>query len=150
DELVWVVAVTLGKVAAFAAVAVVVGKRVVPWLLALTARTGSRELFTLAVLAAALGIDDGGSALLGVWFPLGAFAAGLILSESDLSHQAAANSLPLQDAFAVLFFVSVGMLFDPAVLVTAPLRVITVLLIVVLARVLITMFVGLLFRYPLR
>ena len=97
-----------------------------PWLLAQVARTGSRELFTLAVLAVALGIAYGSAELFGVSFALGAFFAGVVLSESDLSHQAAADSLPLQDAFAVLFFVSVGMLFDPTILVREPLAVLAV------------------------
>ena len=94
-----------------------------PWLLAQVARTGSRELFTLSVLATALGIAYGSAELFGVSFALGAFFAGVVLSETDFSHQAAADSLPLQDAFAVLFFVSVGMLFDPAILVREPLAV---------------------------
>ena len=89
------------------------GRRVVPWVLTQVARTGSRELFTLSVLAIALGIAYGSAQLFGVSFALGAFFAGVVLSESDFSHRAAAESLPLQDAFAVLFFVSVGMLFDP-------------------------------------
>ena len=105
-------ALTLGKVAAFVALALVVGKRLVPWLLDQVARAGSRELFTLSVLAAALGIAYGSAELFGVSFALGAFFAGVVLSESDVSHQAAADSLPFRDAFAVLFFVSVGMLFD--------------------------------------
>ena len=106
-------ALTIGKVALFVALVFLVGTRVVPWLLQLVARTGSRELFTLSVLAIALGIAYGSAELFGVSFALGAFFAGVVLSESDFSHQAAADSLPLQDAFAVLFFVSVGMLFDP-------------------------------------
>jgi Kef-type K+ transport system membrane component KefB len=95
----------------------------VPWLLRLVARTGSRELFTLSVLAIALGIAYGSAELFGVSLALGAFFAGVVLSESDFSYQAAADSLPLQDAFAVLFFVSVGMLFDPGILVRQPLAV---------------------------
>ncbi len=102
-----------------------------PWLLERVARTGSRELFTLAVLATALGIAYGSAALFGVSFALGAFFAGVVLSESDLSHQAAADSLPLQDAFAVLFFVSVGMLFDPSILVREPLAVLATVLVIV-------------------
>ena len=94
-----------------------------PWLLRQVARTGSRELFTLAVLAIALGIAFGSAELFDVSFALGAFFAGVVLNESDLSHKAAANSLPLQDAFAVLFFVSVGMLFDPSIVVREPLMV---------------------------
>ena len=107
--------ITVGKIALFVALVLVGGKRLVPWLLHQVARTGSRELFTLAVLAIALGIAYGSAALFDVSFALGAFFAGVLLSESELSHQAAADSLPLQDAFAVLFFVSVGMLFDPSI-----------------------------------
>jgi CPA2 family monovalent cation:H+ antiporter-2 len=111
---------TVGKVVVFAALMYVVGRRAVPWLLWQVARSGSRELFTLAVLATALGIATGAAALFGVAVALGAFFAGLVISESDLSHQAAANALPLQDAFAVLFFVSVGMLVDPAIVLREP------------------------------
>ncbi|MBA4098847.1 MAG: Kef family K(+) transporter [Rhodospirillum sp.] len=110
-------AITMGKVAAFVAIMLLVGRRVVPWILHYIAHTGSRELFRLAVLSIALGIAFGASILFGVSFALGAFFAGMILSESELSHQAAQETLPLRDAFAVLFFVSVGMLLDPVVLV---------------------------------
>jgi CPA2 family monovalent cation:H+ antiporter-2 len=110
-------AITMGKVAAFIAIMLVLGRRAVPWLLHYIAHTGSRELFRLAVLSIALGIAFGAAALFGVSFALGAFFAGMILSESELSHQAAQETLPLRDAFAVLFFVSVGMLLDPAPLV---------------------------------
>jgi CPA2 family monovalent cation:H+ antiporter-2 len=127
-------ALTLGKLALFVALVLVVGMRVVPWLLVQVARTGSRELFTLSVLALALGIAYGSAELFGVSLALGAFFAGVVLSESDLSHQAAADSLPLQDAFAVLFFVSVGMLFDPSVVAESPLRVIEVLVVVVAVK----------------
>ena len=116
-----VLLLTLAKVAGFALLAALVGPRVVPWILIKVARTGSRELFTLSVLALALGIALGSAAAFGVSFALGAFFAGVIMSESQLSHRAAANSLPLQDAFSVLFFVSIGMLFDPTVLVEKPL-----------------------------
>ena len=109
-------AITMGKVAAFVAIMLLVGRRVVPWVLHYIAHTGSRELFRLAVLSIALGIAFGASTLFGVSFALGAFFAGMILSESELSHQAAQETLPLRDAFAVLFFVSVGMLLDPVVL----------------------------------
>jgi CPA2 family monovalent cation:H+ antiporter-2 len=109
-------ALTMGKVAAFVAIMLLVGRRVVPWVLHYIAHTGSRELFRLAVLSIALGIAFGAAALFGVSFALGAFFAGMILSESALSHQAAQETLPLRDAFAVLFFVSVGMLLDPAIL----------------------------------
>jgi CPA2 family monovalent cation:H+ antiporter-2 len=114
------VAITLGKVAAFVAVMLVVGQRVVPWALHWVAHTGSRELFRLAVLAIALGIAYAASTLFGASFALGAFFAGMIMSESPLSQRAAEETLPLRDAFAVLFFVSVGMLFNPAILVEHP------------------------------
>lgn len=106
-------AITLGKVAAFVALMLVFGRRVIPWILHYVAHTGSRELFRLAVLAIALGVAYGAAALFGVSFALGAFFAGMVLSESPLSQRATEESLPLRDAFAVLFFVSVGMLFDP-------------------------------------
>ncbi|MGH8286577.1 MAG: NAD-binding protein, partial [Steroidobacteraceae bacterium] len=110
------------------------GTRLVPWLLAQVARTGSRELFTLAVLAIALGIAYGSAELFDVSFALGAFFAGVMLAESDFSHQAAADSLPLQEAFAVLFFVSVGMLFDPSIIAREPLAVAAVLLIIMVGK----------------
>ncbi len=109
------------------------GRRVLPWVLWQISKTGSRELFTLCVVAVALGIAYGAAALFGVSFALGAFFAGLVLRESEFSHRAAAESLPLRDAFAVLFFVSVGMLFDPAVLVERPLQVLAVTLIIIAA-----------------
>ena len=111
---------TLLKLGAFVAVMLVVGRRAIPWILERTAGTGSRELFTLAVLAIALGVAFGSAKLFGVSFALGAFFAGMLLNESELSHKAANDSLPLRDAFAVLFFVSVGMLFNPAILVEHP------------------------------
>src|SRR6185437_10924776 len=100
-------------VAAFVALMLVVGRRAIPWLLHVIAHTGSRELFRLAVLAIALSVAYGAAMLFGISFALGAFFAGMVLSESQLSQRAAEESLPLLDAFAVLFFVSVGMLFDP-------------------------------------
>jgi CPA2 family monovalent cation:H+ antiporter-2 len=142
-------AITLGKVAAFAAVAILLGPRVVPWVLTQVARTGSRELFTLSVLAIALGIAYGSAEIFGVSFALGAFFAGVVLSESHFSHRAAANSLPLQDAFSVLFFVSVGMLFDPTILVTQPLEVLGVLAVIILGKAIIGIAIVLLLRYPL-
>ena len=126
----------------------IVGKRVVPWALERIARTGSRELFTLSVLAIALGIAYGSAALFGVSFALGAFFAGVILSESELSQKAAEDSLPLQDAFAVLFFVSVGMLFDPSIVVEQPLAVLGVIFVVVVGKSLAAFAIVLLFRYP--
>lgn len=126
--------ITVGKLVAFVALVYLIGTRAVPWLLQQVARTGSRELFTLAVLAIALGIAHGSAELFGVSFALGAFFAGVVLSESDFSHQAAADALPLQDAFAVLFFVSVGMLFDPQILVSQPLSVLSVVLLIVVGK----------------
>ena len=122
-----ILAITLAKVSAFVAIALVVGPRVLPWLLREVARTGSRELFTLAVLAMALGIAFAAAATFDISFALGAFFAGMVLNKSELSHKAATNSLPLQDAFGVLFFVSVGMLFDPSILVREPVMVAGVL-----------------------
>ena len=144
------VGVTLAKVGAFLVLMFVVGRRAVPWLLARVARTGSRELFTLGVLAVAMGVAVGAAGLFGVSFALGAFFAGVVISESDLSHQAAADALPFQDAFAVLFFVSVGMLFDPWVLVRQPLQVLAVVLIIVVGKSLAALGIVLLFRYPAR
>lgn len=125
---------TLAKVGVFLVVVLVVGKRAIPWLLSQVARSGSRELFTLAVLATALGVAFGSAHLFGVSFALGAFFAGVVLSESDFSHRAAADSLPLQDAFAVLFFVSVGMLFDPIILLREPLAVLAVVAVIVVGK----------------
>jgi CPA2 family monovalent cation:H+ antiporter-2 len=141
---------TLAKVAAFLALMLFVGRRAVPWLLERVARTGSRELFTLAVLAVALGIAVGAASLFGVSFALGAFFAGVVIAESDLSHQAAADALPLQDAFAVLFFVSVGMLFDPVVLVRQPVHVLTTVLIILIGKSIAAFAIVLFFRYPVQ
>jgi CPA2 family monovalent cation:H+ antiporter-2 len=120
------VVIAIGKVAAFVALMVFVGARFVPWLLQHVARTGSRELFTLAVLTTALGVGTIASNVFGVSFALGAFFAGAVISESELSHRAAADALPMQDAFSVLFFVSVGMLFDPTALTEQWTRVLAV------------------------
>jgi CPA2 family monovalent cation:H+ antiporter-2 len=140
---------TLGKVAAFVLVMVVIGRRVVPWILHHIAHTGSRELFRLAILSIALGIAYGSAELFGVSFALGAFFAGMLLSESELSQQAAAESLPLRDAFAVLFFVSVGMLFDPRILAAEPLSVAATVAIIVVAKPAASLGILLLFRQPL-
>ncbi len=134
DDLALSVAVTLGKVAIFVVLMLVVGRRLIPRLLAMVARSGSRELFTLSVLALALGIAYGAVDLFDVSFALGAFFAGVVLSESELSHQAAADMLPLQDAFAVLFFVSVGMLFNPSILMSDPLSVVAVVLVIIFGK----------------
>ena len=144
------VGLTLLKVAAFVALMLYAGSRVVPWLLAAAARTGSRELFTLAVLAAAVGIAFGASVVFGVSFALGAFFAGVVISESDLSHQAAAEALPLQDAFAVLFFVSVGMVFDPRVVVQHPIPVLLTLVVAMLAKGLASLVIVLFRGYPMQ
>ncbi len=128
------VAVTLLKVAAFAAAMLIVGRRVIPWLLHVVAHTGSRELFRLAVLAIALGVALGAALLFGVSFALGAFFAGMILAESPFSQRAGEETLPLRDAFAVLFFVSVGMLFNPAVLVEAPVALLATVAIIVVGK----------------
>ena len=125
---------TLLQVGLFVAVMLVVGRRVIPWMLERTAGTGSRELFTLAVLSIALGIALGSAELFGVSFALGAFFAGMLLNESELSQKAAQDSLPMRDAFAVLFFVSVGMLFDPAILVREPLLVLATVLIIMFGK----------------
>jgi CPA2 family monovalent cation:H+ antiporter-2 len=138
------------KVAIFMALMLAGGRRVVPWILNQVARTGSRELFTLAVLAIALGIAYGSAALFDVSFALGAFFAGVVLAETDLSHQAAENSLPLQDAFAVLFFVSVGMLFDPSVVLDRPLELLGVMFAILVGKSLAAFAIVLMFGYPVR
>jgi monovalent cation:H+ antiporter-2, CPA2 family len=140
--------VTLGKVIAFAVLMLLAGARLLPWLLDVVARTGSRELFTLAVVALALGIAFGAAELFGVSFALGAFVAGVVINESDHSHRAAADSQPLQDAFAVLFFVSVGMLFDPGIPVRQPFRVLAALAIIVLGKSLVACLIVRAFQYP--
>lgn len=134
SELLMSLGVTIGKVVAFILIMIFIGRRVIPWLLAKTAATGSRELFTLAVLVLALGIAYAAVALFDASFALGAFFAGMVLNESELSHRAAQDTLPLRDAFAVLFFVSVGMLFDPMVLINHPLGVLGVLAIIIIGK----------------
>lgn len=143
-------AIAIGKVAVFVAVMLVVGKRVLPWILTVVARTRSRELFTLAVFGMALGVAFGASKLFGVSFALGAFFAGMMIRESDLNHEVADRALPFQDAFAVLFFVSVGMLFDPSVLVEEPLRVLLVVGIIMIGKSLAAFLIVMLFGYPLK
>ena len=125
---------TFLKVGAFMAVMLLVGRRVIPWILERVAGSGSRELFTLCVLAIALGVAYGSAELFGVSFALGAFFAGMLLSESEFSHQAASETLPLRDAFAVLFFVSVGMLFDPMILIEHPFEVLATFIIIVVGK----------------
>lgn len=134
NSLGWALATTFGKLAAFVAFMLIVGRKAIPWILERIAGTGSRELFTLAVLAIAMGVAFGSAALFGVSFALGAFFAGMLLNESEFSHRAAQDSLPMRDAFAVLFFVSVGMLFDPMILVEQPLQVLATTLIIVFGK----------------
>jgi len=143
------IGITLAKVTTFIVLMLIVGRRAFPRLLWLVARTGSRELFTLCVLAAALGVAYGSAKLFDVSFALGAFFAGMMMRESEFSHRAAEESLPLRDAFSVLFFVSVGMLFDPQVLLDEPLRVLIVAAIIMIGKTLAAVVLVLLFRYPL-
>ncbi|MFM9862529.1 MAG: cation:proton antiporter [Micropepsaceae bacterium] len=140
---------TILKILAFVALVIVVGPRFVPWLLGQAARTGSHELFTLSVLAIALGIAFGAAQIFGVSFALGAFCAGVVLSNTPLSQRAAAEALPLQHAFAVLFFVSVGMLFDPTILVREPLAVLAVLFIILIGKSIAAFAIVLVMGYPL-
>ena len=140
---------TLVRVGAFIALMLIVGRRLIPWVLHYVAHTGSRELFRLAVLVMALGVAFGSAELFGVSFALGAFFAGMILAESPLSQRAAQETLPLRDAFAVLFFVSVGMLFDPTILVTQPGPVLATFAIIVAGNALVAFAIVLVFRYYL-
>jgi monovalent cation:H+ antiporter-2, CPA2 family len=142
------IAITLGKVTAFVAIMLVVGKRLIPWILHYVAHTGSRELFRLAVLAIALGVAFGAAMLFDVSFALGAFFAGMILSESELSQRAASETLPLRDAFAVLFFVSVGMLVDPMVVAREPGAVLATVLIIVVGKSIAAFVIVRLFGHP--
>ena len=143
------ISVTLLQVGIFIALMLVVGKRVLPWLLWHIAKTGSRELFTLSIVAVAIGIAYGASALFNVSFALGAFFAGMVMRESEFSHRAAEESLPLRDAFAVLFFVSVGMLFEPGILWNEPLRLLAVIAIIIIGKSVAALALVLAFRYPL-
>lgn len=140
----------LGKISLFVIFMLVAGKRALPALLSIVAHSGSRELFTLSVFTVAVGIAFGAAALFGVSFALGAFFAGMMIKESDLSAQVAEKALPFQDAFAVLFFVSVGMLFNPMILVESPLRVLVVVAIIILGKSIAAFALVLLFRYPIR
>src|SRR4029450_8022928 len=148
SEIATTLAITLGKVAAFVALMLVVGRRVIPWLLHYVAHTGSRELFRLSVLAIALGVAFGAATLFDVSFALGAFFAGMILSESELSQRAASETLPLRDAFAVLFFVSVGMLVDPMIVVNDPGWLLATLLIILVGKSIAAFAIVRLFGYP--
>ena len=148
SDVVLALAITFGKVAAFLLLMLVVGRRVIPWILHYVAHTGSRELFRLAVLAIGLGIAYGAAQIFDVSFALGAFFAGMVLSESELSHRAAEESLPLRDAFAVLFFVAVGILFDPLILVQEPLPVLAVLAIILIGKSVAAFAIVIAFRHP--
>jgi len=141
--------VTLLEVTAFIAIMLVLGKRLLPWILWHVAKTGSRELFTLCVISSAVGVAYGAATLFSVSFALGAFFAGMVMRESEFSHRAAQESLPLRDAFAVLFFVSVGMLFEPSIVLEKPGNVLLVVAIIVFGKSLAAMMITLAFRYPL-
>ncbi|KAB2968044.1 YbaL family putative K(+) efflux transporter [Zoogloea sp.] len=143
------VGLTLAKVSAFIALMLVVGRRAFPRILWLVARTGSRELFTLCVISAAVGVAYASAVLFDVSFALGAFFAGMMMRESEFSHRAAEDSLPLRDAFSVLFFVSVGMLFDPRVLMEEPFKVLAVVGIILVGKTVAAIALVLAFRYPL-
>jgi CPA2 family monovalent cation:H+ antiporter-2 len=124
----------IAKIAALGVLVITLGKKLIPWLLVQVARTRSRELFTLAILALALAVATGSAVFFGVSMALGAFLAGMVVGQTEVSHQAAADALPMRDAFAVLFFVSVGMLFDPQVLLDAPWLLLALLGVVLLAK----------------
>ena len=140
------IALTLLKVALFVALMLVFGRKIIPSILHRVAHTGSRELFRLGVLAIALGVAFGASQLFGVSLALGAFFAGMVLSESELSHSAARESLPLRDAFSVLFFVSVGMLFDPTIVLREPLAILATVFIIVIGKSAAAFLIVILFR----
>jgi monovalent cation:H+ antiporter-2, CPA2 family len=149
DNLFVAVGVTLGKVALFVALMLLAGTRFFPWLLAQVDRTESRELFTLAVVALAIGVAYGSAHFFDVSYALGAFFAGVVIKECDLSRRAAIETQPLQDAFAVLFFVSVGMLFDPSILVREPLKVLAVLGVIMVGKSVAAYAIVRAFRYPM-
>ncbi|MFZ2971540.1 MAG: YbaL family putative K(+) efflux transporter [Ferribacterium limneticum] len=150
DQALWItIARTLLEVCAFIGLMMLVGRKLIPWLLWHIAATGSRELFTLSVVAAAIGIAYGAAQLFSVSFALGAFFAGMVMRESEFSHRAAEESLPLRDAFSVLFFVSVGMLFQPSILVDKPWQVLGVVAIIMVGKTLAAMGLVLALRYPL-
>jgi monovalent cation:H+ antiporter-2, CPA2 family len=140
----------IGKIILFALIMVVVGKRLLPWLLTAVSRTGSRELFTLAAISMAMGIAFGATMLFGVSLALGAFFAGMMIRESDLNHEVADRILPFQDAFSVLFFVSVGMLFNPSILIDNPLQIFAVVIAIIPIKALVTFLIVLAFKYPLK
>ena len=142
--------IAFAKIGAFVALMLIVGKRALPWLLQVVAKTHSRELFTLAVFGVAVGLAFASTQVFGVSLALGAFFAGMMIRESDLNHEVADRALPFQDAFAVLFFVAVGMLFDPAIIVEEPLRVLAVAAVIMVGKSLASFLLVCLFRYPLK
>jgi len=150
DEPLWtIIGRTLLQVSAFIVLMMVFGRRALPWLLWQVAKTGSRELFTLSVVACAIGIAFGAAELFSVSFALGAFFAGMVMRESEFSHRAAQESLPLRDAFSVLFFVSVGMLFDPQIVLEEPVHVLGVVAIIIIGKSIAALGLVLALRYPL-
>jgi len=148
-QLLLTLGIVLAKFAGFVVFMLLVGARLLPWLLERVASTNSRELFTLAVVATAIGVGFGAAELLGLSFALGAFFAGVVIGESGHSHRAAVELQPLQDAFTALFFVAIGMLFDPSILVRRPLEVVTVVMVVVLGKPAAALLIVLVCRYPL-
>ncbi|EPG35488.1 cation:proton antiporter [Acinetobacter colistiniresistens] len=150
SQSIWMtIGITLLKVTGFIAFMLIIGKRLVPMIMQFVARLGSRELFTLTVVAAAVSIAYGSYAVFGVSMALGAFFAGMVVKESDFSHRAEEETLPLREIFAILFFVSVGMLFDPSILVEEPLRILAVVAIIMVGKTLAAMALVLFFRYPI-
>ncbi|ENX32108.1 hypothetical protein F889_04008 [Acinetobacter colistiniresistens] len=150
SQSIWItIGITLLKVTGFIAFMLIIGKRLVPMIMQFVARLGSRELFTLTVVAAAVSIAYGSYAVFGVSMALGAFFAGMVVKESDFSHRAEEETLPLREIFAILFFVSVGMLFDPSILVEEPLRILAVVAIIMVGKTLAAMALVLFFRYPI-
>lgn len=150
DANIWMtLAITLLKVAGFIAFMLIIGKRLVPFIMQIVARLGSRELFTLTVVAAAVSIAFGAYKVFGVSMALGAFFAGMVVKESDFSHRAEEETLPLREVFSILFFVSVGMLFDPRILIEQPLHVLAVVGIIMIGKTIAAMALVLFFRYPI-
>lgn len=149
DSIVMMLLLTLLKVSGFIAFMLIIGKRLIPLIMQFVARTGSRELFTLTVVAAAVSIAYGSYAIFGVSMALGAFFAGMVVKESDFSHRAEEETLPLREIFSILFFVSVGMLFDPRILIEQPLHILMVVIIIIVGKTLAAMALVLFFRYPL-
>lgn len=150
DDNIWLtLGTTLLKVTGFIAFMLIIGKRLVPMIMQIVARLGSRELFTLTVVAAAVSIAFGAYKIFGVSMALGAFFAGMVVKESDFSHRAEEETLPLREIFAILFFVSVGMLFDPRILIEQPLHVLAVVAIIMIGKTIAAMALVLFFRYPI-